>query len=428
MEAIFDDIIHKDSKILLALSGGPDSMYLLYRLVEYRKEIPFLLEAAHLHHGLREEADEDLAFVRRICNEWNVDLIEKQVQVADYAKKHKLGIEEAGRLLRYKFFRKHKRKGGMIALAHHLDDQVETMLLRLIRGTGLEGIGGMRVVEGDLFRPLLHMTKKEILDYLHEREIPYVLDHTNDEAIYTRNKVRLDIVPSAESINPNFSAVMESFRSMAVEDEDYLKSVARNYYEGNKEAREREVALKVDLFSESPSIWSRVLRLGIEEVRGDLKNIGYEHIRSLEVLKSAETGKGVDLPGLRITKSYGEIIIAKEREEAPFLDDVILQNGAAEFNGHHFLLDGEGVDGIWIKDPEAVRIRSRRPGDRIRLKVGSKKVKDIFIDEKIERSKRDHWPLVEEDGEIIWVVGLRKSVRQEEKEWKKLMWTPSPKM
>lgn len=428
MEAIFDEIIQKDSKILLALSGGPDSMYLLHRLVEYRKEIPFLLEAAHLHHGLREEAEEDLAFVRRICNEWNVDLIEKRVQVADYAKEHKLGIEEAGRLLRYEFFRRHKREGGMIALAHHLDDQVETMLLRLIRGTGLDGIVGMKVVEGDLFRPLLHMTKKEILDFLDEREIPYVLDHTNDEAIYTRNKVRLDIVPSAESINPNFSSVMESFRSMAVEDEDYLKSVARNYYEENKEARKGEVVLKIDLFSLHPSIWSRVLRLGIEEVRGDLKNISYEHIRSLEVLKSAETGKGVDLPGLRITKSYGEIIIAKDREEAPFLDHVILKNGAAEFNGHRFLLDGEGVDGIRVQDPEAVRIRTRRPGDRIRLKVGSKKLKDIFIDEKIERSKRDRWPVVEEDGEIIWVVGLRKSVRQEEKEWKKLMWTPSPKM
>lgn len=154
MEAIFKEIIHKDSKILLALSGGPDSMYLLHRLVEYRREVPFLLEAAHLHHGLRKEADEDLAFVRAICKQWNVTLYEKQMQVADYGKEHKMGVEEAGRLLRYKFFRECKREGGLIALAHHLDDQVETMLLRLIRGTGLEGIGGMAIREGDLFSTL----------------------------------------------------------------------------------------------------------------------------------------------------------------------------------------------------------------------------------------------------------------------------------
>lgn len=428
MEAFFEEMIHKDSKILLALSGGPDSMYLLHRLVEYHKKVPFLLEAAHLHHGLREEADRDLDFVRNICKKWNVNLIEKHVQVGEYAKEHKLGIEEAGRLLRYEFFRERKREGGMIALAHHLDDQVETMLLRLIRGTGLEGICGMSVVEGDLFRPLLQMTKKEILDYLQEREIPYVLDHTNNEAIYSRNKVRLEIVPSAESINPNFAQVMESFRSMAVEDADYLKSEARKLYEENKKVRDGDVVLCGDLFNEPPSIWSRILRLGIEEVRGDLKNISYEHIRSLNVLKSDETGKGVDLPGCRISRSYGEIVISKDLPEAPHIDEVNLINGAADFNGHYFSLNGEGVDGIGIKDPDAVCIRTRRPGDRIRLKVGNKKLKDIFIDEKIERSKRDRWPVVEEDGEIIWLVGLRKSVRQEEKEWKKLMWTPSPKM
>lgn len=428
MEAIFKKIIHKDSNILLALSGGPDSMYLLHRLVEYRRKVPFLLEAAHLHHGLRKEADEDLAFVRAICKQWNVTLYEKQVQVADYAKEHKMGVEEAGRLLRYRFFRECKREGGVIALAHHLDDQVETMLLRLIRGTGIEGIGGMTVREGDLFRPLLHMRKADIINYLREHEIPYVLDHTNDEGIYTRNKVRLDIVPAAESINPNFSAVMESFRSMAVEDEDYLYSTALRFYEENKEVRDGQVLLTADVFEEHPSIWSRILRLAIEEVRGDLKNIRYDHIRSLEMLQSAETGKGVDLPGCRIANSYGTLVISKEREDTSFADEVFLENGRAEFNGHRFEIGGVGEESIGVKNPDGLCIRTRRPGDKIKLKVGSKKLKDLFIDEKIERSKRDRWPIVEEDGDIIWVVGLRKSARQEEKEWKRLTWIPSPKM
>ena len=172
MEDLFGGIIRENTSVLAAFSGGPDSVYLLYLLKEYKKHCPFDLKAAHLHHGLRETADRDMAFAKDICNRWDVPLIVERADVLAYARENKLGTEEAGRELRYDFFRRNKAPSGLIALAHHLDDQVETMLLRLIRGTGLKGMEGMKVLEGDLFRPLLAMTKEEILSALAEKNIP----------------------------------------------------------------------------------------------------------------------------------------------------------------------------------------------------------------------------------------------------------------
>ena len=427
MEAIFKEIIHKDSKILLALSGGPDSMYLLHRLVEYRREVPFLLEAAHLHHGLRKEADEDLAFVRAICKQWNVTLYEKQMQVADYGKEHKMGVEEAGRLLRYKFFRECKREGGLIALAHHLDDQVETMLLRLIRGTGLKGMAGMNVLEGDLFRPLLSMTKEAILSALAEKNIPYVLDETNFEPTYSRNRLRLSIVPEMKAINPAFDRVMASFRMMAEEDESYLSKEAIKLYAALAREDNGSVFFDEAIFRAPDALRRRAFRLGIEKVRGHVKNISYEHIAAIDELEHTQTGKGLDLPGLRVEKSYGTVAFFIPEEESKIEAEAKLVDGKAEFMGHRFYL-GDGEDFIYVKDPADVVIRSRRPGDVIRLNVGRKKVKDVFIDAKIERRRRDRWPVVTEAGEVVWVVGLRKAERQEEKSWQKLAWIPLNKM
>ncbi len=423
----FDDIIHKDSHVLVALSGGPDSMYLLHLLKTYREKVPFDLRAAHLHHGLRETADRDQAFVESLCEEWDVPLIVERADVKAYARENKLGTEEAGRILRYDFFRRHKAPGGLIALAHHLDDQVETMLLRLIRGTGLRGMVGMKVLEGDLFRPLLSLTKEEIVAALEKNHIPYVVDETNLEPTYSRNRVRLNMVPEAEAINPGFRRAMETFRTMAEEDEGYLSREAEKIY--GSLARESSLGVSIDdeIFDLPDALRRRVFRRAIERIKGHVKNIGYEHILSIDELKEAQTGKGLDLPGLRVARSYDKIIFSPPPAGTEQVNDVSLIDGEAEFMGHRFYL-GEGEDFIYVKDPSRVSIRTRRPGDAIRLKVGRKKLKDVFIDAKINRVLRDSWPVVVEGDEVIWVVGLRKAYRQEEKSWQKLAWIPSKEM
>lgn len=423
----FDDIIHRDSHILVALSGGPDSMYLLHLLKAYKEKVPFDLRAAHLHHGLRETADRDQAFVEAVCREWSVPLVAERADVGAYARENKLGTEEAGRILRYDFFSRHKAPGGLIALAHHLDDQVETMLLRLIRGTGLRGMEGMKVLEGDLFRPLLSLTKEEIVAALEENHIPYVVDETNLEPTYSRNRVRLNMVPEAEAINPGFRRAMATFRTMAEEDEGYLSREAEKIYEALVRESSLGVSIDEEIFSAPDALRRRVFRMAIESVKGHVKNIGYEHIVSIDELIEAQTGKGVDLPGLRVERSYDEIIFFTARAGTEHVDDVKLIDGEAEFMGHRFYL-GEGEDFIYVKDPTRVIIRTRRPGDAIRLKVGRKKIKDVFIDAKINRKLRDSWPVVAEGDEVIWVVGLRKAYRQEEKSWQKLAWIPSKEM
>lgn len=423
----FDDIIHKDSHVLVALSGGPDSMYLLHLLKTYREKVPFDLRAAHLHHGLRETADRDQAFVESLCEEWDVPLIVERADVKAYARENKLGTEEAGRILRYDFFRRNKAPGGLIALAHHLDDQVETMLLRLIRGTGLRGMEGMKVLEGDLFRPLLSLTKEEILAALEKNHIPYVVDETNLEPTYSRNRVRLNMIPEAEAINPGFRRAMETFRTMAEEDEGYLSREAEKIYGSLARESSLGVSIDVEIFSAPDALRRRIFRRAAERIKGHVKNIGYEHILSIDELKEAQTGKGLDLPGLRVARSYDKIIFSPPPAGTEQVDAVSLIDGEAEFMGHRFYL-GEGEDFIYVKDPSRVSIRTRRPGDAIRLKVGRKKLKDVFIDAKINRVLRDSWPVVVEGGEVIWVVGLRKAYRQEEKSWQKLAWIPSKEM
>ena len=423
----FDEIIHKDSHVLVALSGGPDSMYLLHLLKAYREKVPFDLRAAHLHHGLRETADRDQAFVESLCEEWDVPLIVERADVKAYARENKLGTEEAGRILRYDFFRRHKAPGGLIALAHHLDDQVETMLLRLIRGTGLRGMEGMKVLEGDLFRPLLSLTKEEILAALEKNHIPYVVDETNLEPTYSRNRVRLNMVPEAEAINPGFRRAMETFRTMAEEDEGYLSREAEKIYGSLARESPLGVSIDVEIFDLPDALRRRVFRMAAERIKGHVKNIGYEHILSIDELKEAQTGKGLDLPGLRVARSYDKIVFSPPPEGTEPIDAVSLIDGEAEFMDHRFYL-GEGEDFIYVKDPSRVSIRTRRPGDAIRLKIGRKKLKDVFIDAKINRVLRDSWPVVVEGDEVIWVVGLRKAYRQEEKSWQKLAWIPSKEM
>lgn len=423
----FDDIIHRDSHVLVALSGGPDSMYLLYLLKAYKEKVSFDLRAAHLHHGLRETADRDQAFVEAVCREWGVPLVAERADVIAYARENKLGTEEAGRILRYDFFRRNKAPGGLIALAHHLDDQVETMLLRLIRGTGLRGMEGMKVLEGDLFRPLLSLTKEEIVAALEENHIPYVVDETNLEPTYSRNRVRLNMVPEAEAINPGFRRAMATFRAMAEEDEGYLSRETEKIYGSLAHESPLGVSIDEEIFSAPDALRRRVFRMAIERIKGHVKNMGYEHIVSIDELKVAQTGKGVDLPGLRVERSYDEIIFSSPRSESKDVDEVTLIDGEAEFMGHRFYL-GEGEDFIYVKDPSRVSIRTRRPGDVIRLKVGRKKLKDVFIDAKINRKLRDSWPVVLEGDEVVWVVGLRKAYRQEEQSWQKLTWIPSKEM
>ena len=193
-----NNLIEKNENIVVAVSGGADSMALLYALIEIRSVLDFNIIIAHVNHGVRgEDADSDQEFVRQKSIEMELPFYTINVDMNAYAKEQKISSEEAGRLLRYNFFREIiKEKGsGKIAVAHNKNDQAETLLLRIMRGTGIDGLKGMDFISGDIIRPLLNISRDEIEKYIENNKIDTVLDKTNLLPIYNRNKVRLELLP-----------------------------------------------------------------------------------------------------------------------------------------------------------------------------------------------------------------------------------------
>ncbi|MDO5517977.1 MAG: tRNA lysidine(34) synthetase TilS, partial [Clostridium sp.] len=191
-------LINPGDKVLVALSGGPDSVCLLNILFKLKDELKIELGAAHLNHMLRgKDAFGDEQYVIDVCKQMNIECFTKQVNINEYSKKEKLSSEMAGRLVRYGFFEEIIKEHGYtkVATAHNANDQAETILFRLMRGTGLEGLGGIKVKRDNIIRPILCLSRQEVEDYIEQNQLKPRIDKTNFEKIYNRNKIRLDMLP-----------------------------------------------------------------------------------------------------------------------------------------------------------------------------------------------------------------------------------------
>ncbi len=222
------DLIPPGSGVLCALSGGADSMYLLCRLLEGREKYGWTVQAAHLDHGLRETAKRDEEFVRAQCETRGVPLTVGRAGVAEFARREGLSIEEAGRVLRYAFLEETARQEGLdfIATGHHAGDNAETVLMNLIRGCGLKGLTGIPERRGNIVRPMLAVDRSEIEAYLTKHNVPHVEDETNTDLNYTRNKVRHQLLPLLEELNPQAAAHIAAAARRLVEDEEELSRQA----------------------------------------------------------------------------------------------------------------------------------------------------------------------------------------------------------
>lgn len=214
--------------VLCALSGGADSMYLLCRLLDGRERYSWTVQAAHLNHGLRLTAQRDEDFVRSWCARHSVPLTVGTADAATFAAREGLGVEEAGRTLRYAFLEETARQEGLalIATGHHAGDNAETVLMNLIRGCGLHGLTGIPERRGNIVRPMLNVTRREIEDYLKEHGVPHVEDETNTDPAYTRNRVRLQLLPLLEQLNPQAAAHIAAAARRLREDEQELSRQA----------------------------------------------------------------------------------------------------------------------------------------------------------------------------------------------------------
>ncbi len=405
------------AEIVVGLSGGADSVALLHVLCGRKADFDWNITAVHIHHGLRgDAADKDQKFVEKFCEKLNVPCIVKKYDVKAEAKKRKLGEEEAGRLLRYEAFREIAGEGGHIAVAHHRKDQTETVLMRLCRGTGMKGLVGMRPVRGDICRPLLFCSREEIEAYCKENNLDWREDATNFEDNYTRNKLRLRVLPLLEEINPKAEEHIAKTAELLAMEEDFLEGQADVCYRAVKrESLLEEVHLdREKLNALHPAMKKRVLRKALGEFL--TADVSQPQLDALENLLQKESGRSRDLlGGIFAENRYDVLVLSRKKEKTegysyalPFGERVyipeqdIFITASLEKMENAQAFDLDKIEGELF-------CRSRKTGDVLSLKTGRKKIKDLFIDLKVPRNERDSLPLITAGQEVLWAVGLRVS-------------------
>lgn len=401
--------------VVAAVSGGADSVALLLCLSALAPELGFRLYAAHLHHGIRTAADGDLEFVERLCARLGVALHTGRADVPELAKETGLGLEAAGREARYAFLEEARARFGAarVAVAHHGDDQAETVLLHLLRGSGLKGLCGMQYKRGPVIRPLLGAGRGEIEAYLKGRNQPWRTDETNlSPAAGARNRIRLEIMPCVEAhINPGARAALCRAAALLQADEAYLCGQAREALEAARlprgYSREKLAALP-------PALRGRALGLALTEA-GAGQDVERRHIEGLEALLGAKTGAHLDLPGMGADIVYEAVVFSPAAPAAmAFCAPLALAGATRTPLGEFYAAPYAGPlildPGVAIMDadklPPGLAARPRRPGDTFFPlgAPGRKKLKAFFIDKKVPRPLREG-PILFSGSEAVFVPG-----------------------
>lgn len=415
----------RGAKLIVGLSGGADSVALLHLLHSWQEKENWQITAVHIHHGLRgREADEDARFAEDFCASLGIPCVVKRYDVGKEAKLRGLGEEETGRILRYAAFREAAGGEGRIAVAHHRKDQAETVLMRLCRGTGLTGLTGMSPVRGDICRPLLFCDREEVEQYCRENHLLWREDATNQQEKYTRNKLRLRVLPLLEEINPKAVAHIAETASLLAEEEDFLEQQAEAYFaQGKLPSAAEEIHLSREkLHALHPAMRRRVLRKAMANfLQAD---VSQAQIAALEDLLQRETGKSRDFhQGIRAENRYEALVLFRKREqqaegfccELPVDEEVLIPEAGiavcASFHEKKVEISAETCTNVFDYDKikHTLFCRTRKAGDFIPLQNGRKKIKDLFIDEKIPRDRRASYPLITMGEEVLWVPGLRAS-------------------
>jgi len=441
------DMLSFNDRVLIGISGGPDSVTVLNILLSFKKRYNLSFFIAHLDHMLRgKESDEDVNFVKNLAQELGLPCEIKSCNLTKMTWKKHLTLEEAGRKYRYKFFLEtaRKYKTNKIALGHNADDQVETVLMRFLRGSGLEGLMGIPPVRGKIIRPLIECSREEIEEYCKQNKIEYRVDSSNKEVVYFRNKIRLELLPLlSKSYNKNIKNIMLRLRSMISEVSAYLNQETELFFKEVVRQESPEMVI-VDLkkFTSLPlALKRRIIRKSIEVVKGNLYSINFKHNNEILKLTEYQLGeKEIYLPdNLMAKKIYNKIMIYKKRISKDQIEQIptpweydILIPGKTEIKSLGIkveikILDSDGIKpSLYFKRKKSkgkflefidynkvklpLKLRNRRSGDRFYpLKMeGLKKIKDFFIDNKIPKGYRDLIPiLVDSEDQIIWVMGMR---------------------
>lgn len=462
-------MFQKEDKILVGVSGGADSVCLLFVLKKLQEVLGVSLLAVHVNHCLRgEESDNDEKYVRSICENWGISCVTKHIDVKTAAENNHQSTEEAARILRYDVF---KEVAGLhncnkIAVAHHSDDQAETILFQIFRGSGLKGLAGMEPVRDNIVRPLLCVTRKQIEKYLADNSVKYCTDSTNLTTDYSRNKLRNQLIPY---IQDNINARAVAHLCELAEDtrlaDEYIQKKSNEIFEKYKIDNNVEnnieknatvsghinsdenvyntnktVKIQVEIIKEDKILVDYVIRFCISSLTDTLKDITRKHVENIYQLLACSGYKTISLPyNVTVTKCYDELIFEKKEE--------VFSGGSQDFSGNftgihikkedilnsrdgisfvvncqkiHFkiyerknleiiekkaytkYLDCDKIDNTFA-------LRFRKPGDYLVVNEsgGRKKIKDYFIDMKIPKNIRDKKLLLADGAHVVWVIGCR---------------------
>ncbi len=294
------DMIHQGDSIVVGISGGADSVCLFLMLINLAKKIDFNIYAVHVNHGIRgESARRDELFSKTLCERYSVDCAIYNEDVIKYAKDKKLTVEEAGRILRYQIFEKEaaKHNNAKIAVAHHMNDQAETVLFNIIRGSGLKGVSGISPVRDKIIRPILCITKDEILHYLEEINQSYCLDETNLDTNYSRNAIRNIIIKELEKIQSESVAHIANSADEIREADEYIREVARAIFTKDIAIENNVYLIPISILkTEKPIIMRYVIRMVIECLLTRLKDVTRTHVDDIYALTFKGSGKEIILP------------------------------------------------------------------------------------------------------------------------------------
>lgn len=413
------------SRLLVAVSGGADSVALLHLLHGLAAELDLSLEAAHLDHALRKESTGDARFVEQLCHSLGIPVTVARRDVQKIARQRKGSLEEVARDVRRDFLAAtaQKRNCDLIALGHHADDQAETFLMRLLRGAGTAGLAGMRQRNGQVVRPLLSFHRQELVAYLEEAGLAWREDESNRDPAFTRNRIRHQLLPLLKSFNPNITGQLAGLCEQLRQDEEYWsEQTAKTMAELGTWSDAGYALRREALAGLAPALAGRVVRAVLHEVRGDLRGLTATHIGDIMRLVSEGPPQGeLDLPGAWVARRYDELMILAKKPEPPeYFEMTIFDEGRYQLpDGRSLILSlekspaNEHFDIVEFDADQVtfpLTLRHCRAGDRIRPSgmTGSKKLQDLFVDQKLTREERQNAVLLLKGNEVLWIVGIRR--------------------
>lgn len=438
-------MIEEGDTVIAGVSGGADSVCLLLVLLELQKKLSFSVEAVHIEHGIRGEASiADALFVEKLCQRLNVPFRRFDYCVPAYAEEHGMSEEEAGRALRYQALEETASHYGKskVAVAHHQNDQAETVLFQMVRGSSVKGMAGMSPVRGKVIRPLLTVSREEIEAYLKERGEQYCMDATNLSTDYARNKVRHQILPVLTELNPqallHIEQTAEDIRAMEQYVESRVSALWNRYIEElpreeacGQEDLYKKLCIRREITEEHSVLMNTLIHKALAAVAGSSKDIARIHVESVVKLFALQVGRSISLPyHMTAGRTYEGVVITQTAEGTPQTagtvsaplpeaeDKGVPLEQCQDFKLHLKKYSGNEAEipkkayTKWIdydKIKDNLCVRTRRQGDFITIDESGRtqKLKQFFVNEKIPGEERDHVLLVADGSHIVWIVGRR---------------------